>query len=190
MRLQRLQASVTVEATFILPVLLIIIFTLMYMTLILHDKVVLQGVAEEALVRCNQLCHQPSDVLSSEIHYNQLLDVSLMGESNEKHKEELMYFINKELGGRLLVCTLTDIQINLTEGVCQITITAKSKISLPMVWKYIPHNKQFAVKQKRALHHPESFARKAEALIDTASKLKGMDQVTELLNKVGKFLDK
>ncbi len=180
----------TVEAVFVLPVILIVILCLMYMTLILHDKVVLQSVAEEALVRFNQLCHQPSDVLSSEINYDKLLDVSLLGEDNEKHREELMYFINQEVKGKLFICQVNMIDIDITEDSCQIDIEADSKISFSLALEYIKGGKKIFVSQNRDSHHPEEFARKAEVITGTITQVKGADCITEFLSKVGDFLGK
>ncbi len=180
----------TVEAVLVLPVILIVILCLMYMTLILHDKAVLQSVAEEALVRCNQLCHQPSDVLSSEIYYDRLLDVNLLGEDNEKHREELKYFIDQEVKGKLLICQVNMIEIDIAKDSCQIDIEADSKISLPMVLEYIKKGKKVYVSQSRDNHHPEDFARKAEVTMGTITQVKGADCITEFLSKVDDFLGK
>ncbi len=190
MRGGQLKGSITVEAVFIVPTILVVIFSLMYMSLILHDKVVLQTVADEALVRSNQLCHQPSDVLSSEIHYSRLLDTNLLGEKADKHKEELIYYIDQEVKGKLLICDISNITIDLQEDFCQIDIEAVSRISLPMILKYSKNNNQVSVSQQRDFHHPENFARKAEVVLDTVTQIKGMDRIKEFLSKVGDFLNK
>ena len=185
-----LKGSITVETSFVLPIIFVVILSLMYLSLIMHDKVVLQSVVEEAMVRSNQLCHQPSDVLSSEIHYSKLLDINLLGESKDKHKEELTYFINQELAGKLFICEVSNIEISLKEEYCQIDLTADSKISLPIVMQYIGDSSQVSVVRQRSYHHPESFSRKAEVILGTVSQVKGWDGVSEFLNKVGDFLGK
>ena len=190
MKKGELKGSITVEATFVLPVILVVIFSLLYMSLILHDKVVLQTIAQEALVRSNQLCHQPSDVLSSEIYYSKLLDTSLLGEQADKHKEELEYYISQEAVRKLFVCEISKIQIELNDESCQIQIEANSKISLSMVLKYINTNNQVSVSQERSFHQPENFARKAEVILGTVEQVKGMDRIKQFLSKVDKFLDK
>ncbi len=190
MRTSELKGSITVETVFVFPIIFVVILTLMYMSLIMHDKVVLQSVAEEALVRSNQLCHQPSDVLSSSIQYNKLLDTSLLGESEDKHKGELAYYISQELEGKLFICEISNIQIHLQEDYCQIAIEADCKVSLPMVIEYIKDCRQISVSQQRSYHLPESFARKAEVILGTVSQVKGVERITQFLNKVGAFLGK
>ena len=188
MRQGGLKGSFTVEAVFILPLVLAVIFSLMYMSLILHDKMVLQSVAEEALVRCNQICHQPSDVLSSEIHYSKLLDVSLLGENKEKHKEELTYYINQEIKNKLFICEVSNIQIDIQDDYCQIDIQAVSLIGLPMVSRFIGDSQQVVVSEQKSYHNPENFARLSDVILGTVKQIKGAARITEFLNKIGNFL--
>ncbi len=190
MKTKELKGSITVETVFVFPIIFVVILTLMYMSLIMHDKVILQSVAEEALVRSNQLCHQPSDVLNSLIQYNNLLDTNLLGESKDKHKGELVYYISQELEGKLFICEIGNIQVHLNEDYCQIAIEADCKVSLPMVIKCIKDCSQISVSQQRSYHLPESFARKVEVTLGTVSQIKGVERITEFLNKVGDFLGK
>lgn len=187
---KKIQGSLTVEAVFVMPVVFTVIYCLMYISLILHDKVVLQSVTEEALVRCNQLCHQPSDVLTSEIHYSRLLDVSLLGESEEKHQQELSYYIKQELSGKLYICEVRNIDIVLDDDSCQITIDAHSRISLPLVGKMLGNNQSVAVAEQRDFHNPQQFARVAENVLGTVTQIKGADKVTSFLEKVNGYLGK
>ncbi len=187
---KNLQGSFSVEAVFVMPVILTVIYCLMYMALILHDRVVLQSVVEEALVRCNQLCHQPSDVLTSEIHYGELLNVSLLGESEEKHQEELQYFINQELTEKLYISDIRSINIDLQDDSCSITIEADSRISLPLVGQMLAGNKSIVVIEQRDYHNPEQFARLAENILGTAKQIKGADKITGFLHKVSGYLGK
>lgn len=187
---KRSKGSFTVEAALVMPVIFMVIFSLMYMSLILHDKVVLQSVAEEALVRCNQICQKPSDIMSSQIYYNRLLDVSLLGSEKEKHKDEVAYYIQQALKRTLVLCEMGSMNIVIEEDYCQVEITADSKIHLPMVLKAVGKNTQIKVEEERKYHNPGNFARQTEAIMGTVEQIKGMDRILEFLQKVNDFLGK
>lgn len=187
---KRCRGSFTVEATLVMPVILMVIFSLMYMSLLLHDKVVLQSVAEEALVRCNQICQRPSDIMSSQIYYSRFLDTSLLGEEKEKHKNELEYYINQTVKGKLVLCEVSSINIVIEEDYCQVELSADSKIHLPMVLQAIGENKQINVAEERNYHNPGNFTRQADVILGTVKQIKGMDRILEFLQKINDFLGK
>ena len=136
----------TVEAAFIIPMILFIIFSLMYLTFHLHDKVRLETVIEQAL---GKDCEE---------------DWEYENGSYKEQEEERIKYLEKELETGFFLLEKNQVSCEINGFSVKIKIVMKENVSLNPVKKLGSGEGLVILERERILHNPEEVLRVYEGL--------------------------
>lgn len=181
------QGSMAVEAVYLIPFILFVIFALLSMTFYLHDKILLQTklnheVAKECALLQNETVYE-----TGKISYEKLLKRKVLYslESLDKEKSQFQEKLEKELNqGFYLFCVDG---ISVTFSHTNVKVEAKCKVSFPMeaIKQYFTKT-GYEVEQRveGVVHQPAEFVRVYDVLAETLDSTKGGARIKEVLKKI------
>ena len=143
-----MSANYTVEASFIVPIILGLIFAMIYMLFILHDKVILQ------------------ENLQTEVICIADKEIKTAGDKTENKKNVIAVnnkIINKkDIAKNMIILKVT----NLTCNVGHFYITAEadtvSRLDIPVITYFMNRKKKISIKTRYLNIRPESMVRKRQ----------------------------
>lgn len=140
----RISANYTVEAAFIVPMILGIIFAMIYMLFLLHDKAVLQ-----ADLRENVICIDENQKNSSYV--------------NKREKNRKTGYKNgiskTEISKNLKIFKITNVKCDIGKLYIKAEVTAVSKIDVPVARHFMKKKRRISFKTKYLRVRPNTFVR-------------------------------
>lgn len=185
---KRYQASITVEAVIIVPLIIVVIMTFLYLTLYLHDKAAIYSILDDAVIKENMVRKQPSNYLTGEIDYEHLNTRSLLYhfiDDCDQEEEALRRYVSERIEGKLAVSRLTNIEV--TNSYTGIGVKVWGKIifhPLPLMDFFAGH-KTFCMTVDIPIHNPSDFVRISDNLLGVAEGVKYYDKIADTLQKIG-----
>lgn len=183
----KIKASFTIEAVFVMPILLFTIVSIIYLSFYLHDYCRLQGVTDHVLHKATLNLKHEADIKTGRVNYDEInkgiFSKSLEGSDNKERDIET--YLGQLLSKGFLASRVTDVQVSIR--LQQVFIKVEGKFVSPIkgVQGIISSGKPMAIKVKATHHNPSDTVRMSEIILDTGSKIKGFD---ELKDKLGKLL--
>lgn len=177
------RGSFTVEAAFIFPIILFVIFSLICVTFYIHDKCRLQAVADRILHKASLTIKHEADIQSGKVSYEKINDrgVFYLPFGNaEKEEESIREFLQLEMGGGLLAAEVTDIKVIAGKWKIEVSLEGEYKIPIQGVLDYFQPD-PILIKVCSPVHNPAETVRIGEIILDTGEKIKGLE---ELKNKI------
>lgn len=174
--------SYTVEAAFIMPLILFVIIALCYLSFYMHDKIIIQSLADDAGYKVSGYKKHESDFETGEIFYNRIGERGIFyftfgdSEVNDSVEE----FILNRLKGKLFITEVKNVKVK--DSGYKISIEIKSKASFPFhkVRSYFSKNGEFIITNyKGKPHNPTEFVRAYHALTEIISDTKGFQMIKE-----------
>lgn len=105
----QVKGVVTVEMSFIVPLVMAVIVATIYVTFYMHDKCILNGIAYETAMLGTQKMRTPKGV----------------------QEQELKTYMQEKIGQKLILLTTTEMKISIEEEQVQVSIKAqKGKMSV------------------------------------------------------------
>lgn len=189
-RLQVLEGSITVEASFIIPLVVFLMFSLIYLSFYLHDLCKIQGIINQVSHRAAFMVKHESDIASGEIAYEEIskrgVFYFLLG-NTEKDKEQIREYLRSKLSKGLFIVKIKHMEIQLTKSKLAVDIDVSPSVSLKGFPDFFTFLKDRTLKQEYRIHDPAETLRRTEVILDTGSKIKGVD---DLKKKLDEFLHK
>ena len=155
----RISANYTVEAAFVVPIILGIIFSMIYMLFVLHDKVILHE-----NIRYNVICIDESDG-----NYKKTSDkkTSFEKKSNNKNlsKKDSKEFLNnkimtkKSVSRNLRIFKVKKLKCDVGKMYIKTEVEAISKINIPVIGYFMRKTKKIYIKTKYLKVKPETMMR-------------------------------
>jgi len=183
--------SFTVEATFIMPIILMTIFSLIYLSFYLHDVCRLQAIVDKTLNKAGLIIKHEASIEDGETDYENINGRGvfyLVVGNTEDEEESIQAYLQQELGSGLFLAKVMDINVNAEKFKVSISVKADMQISLVGVRKLLrPFAGEVVVEGKSIVHNPAEFIRMAEVIMDTGVKIKGVEELKEkLANTISK----
>lgn len=147
-----LEASYTVEAAFILPIVFALLYGLLFLGFYLHDRAVLEQCAwESAFYGAGQL-ENPSET-------------------------EIDSYLRKQLKGGLLVSWIKEVEITQREKEVEVRLSGKAS-ALNFTKALTGVSQRTALQVRRTAQYPNAaeYVRKRLVLIEQAKKLKALQE--------------
>ncbi|MDO5291187.1 MAG: pilus assembly protein [bacterium] len=188
---KKVEGSITVEAAFVIPIIVVILMALIYFSFYLHDQTVVACVIDEANERLNQAVRQPTNYETGEISYEQLTSQSLLCRVNGDYSVEIdsmRKFIKDRLNKRLMIGEIETIDIKKEQTLITTTVTAKNRIHFFPALEYL---KDYHVSVNAAdceVNNASEYVRAASVTLDVVSQTKAFDKVADVINKIDKVL--
>ena len=164
---KKLDASMTVEAAFVVPIVIFVIFALMYLTFQLHDKVRLETVMERALGKGDFLVSQRGREDGSAYDYENVNKNGNWGyfrSSYKKQQEAITDYLKEELGKGFFTFQMEHVNCEINGFNVQIKIVMKKMMSLHPVKNFLGESSYVTLERKKVLHSPEELLRVMDGL--------------------------
>ena len=165
----KISANYTVEAAFVVPIILGMIFSMIYMLFVLHDKVILHE-----NIRYNVICIAENDgnykktsnqkTLNKKTFDKRILDSKISNDKNLS-KNNSKKFINekimtkKSVSRNLRIFKVTKLRCNVGKTYIKTEVKAVSKIDIPVIGYFMRKTKKIYIKTKYLNVKPETMAR-------------------------------
>lgn len=162
---KQLEASVTIEAVFVVPIVIFIVFALMYLALYLHDRAVTETILEEALGRGNFVVLHRGSLSGDPCNYDVMNEPENWGyfqSSYCEQEERVEQYLKMELKEGPFISHLKKVDCIINGFAIQIRIEMEQRISLNPVKSFWGEETSFILERKRVFHNPEEILRAYE----------------------------
>jgi hypothetical protein len=181
------RGSVTVEAALVMPLIVFIIFALLYLTFFLHDKSRIQNAVDKTLHKAALTVKHEADISSGEVYYE---DINNRGVfylpfgSTEEEENKIWDYVSRELQNGLLIADISNIKVNAGKFKIQITVEADMPVSLPGIRQFLKNLSRIKIVESSQIHNPTEQIRVSEVILDTGLKIKGVEALKDKLDNV------
>lgn len=132
----KLRGSMTVEAAMVFPIVLFTVFSLVYASLYLHDKVVIQSVMRQVVGTAEIAARYPVNSSLEQISYENINNRGIFFSIHSNYEVENRLYSNqllKQLSGRLYITDITKCEIELTYSNVKASVRCFIKIPIQSV---------------------------------------------------------
>lgn len=183
--LPTLGGSITIEAAFIIPLVVFLMFSLIYLSFYLHDLCKIQDIINQVSHRAALMVKHDTDIASGEIAYEEInqrgVFYFLLGHT-EDDEAQIRDYLRSKLSKGLFIVKIKQVEIKLTKRKLVVEIDASPSVSIKGFPEFFSFLRDRTLKQEYRIHNPAETLRKAEVILDTGSKLKGIDALKEKLD--------
>jgi hypothetical protein len=181
--------SITVEAAFVMPIVILIIFALIYLAFYLHDINKVQGVADLTLHKAALTVKHEADIATGEVTYEDINDrgifYMLLG-NTEKEEEEITELCEQELSQGLFLVKIRSIKVEAGNFNISIAVETAAEITLPGLSHLFYVFPDKTITGEHVVHNPAETVRCTEVILETASDIKGVDELKKKIeNMIG-----
>jgi len=183
----RIQGSFTVEAALIMPIIIYLIFSFFYLTFYLHDCNRIQGYLDKVLNRAALIIKHESDISKGEIKYEEINNRGvfyLIIGKKDKLEEDIYRYIEDEFSEGLLMMRVTDIDVEVGKYSLEVKITAETKNAMRGVLRFFQPNEKKIIEGKQIIHNPADTIRMSEVILDTGSRIKGVEELKGIIENI------
>ncbi len=164
-----ISANYTVEAAFVVPIILGMIFSMIYMLFVLHDKVILHE-----NIRYNVICIDENDgnykkTSNEKTSYEKVMDKKASDKkiSNDKNlsKNNSKKFLSEKImtkesvSRNLRIFRVTKLKCNVGKTYIKTEVKAVSKMDIPVIGYFMRKTKKICIKTKYLMVKPETMVR-------------------------------
>ena len=157
----------TVEAAFIIPIVIFIIFALMYLAFELHDRVRMETVMERALGKGDFLVSQRGREDGSPFEYEKVNKNGNWGYFRSDYKEleeEIRNYLKEELEKGFYTFQAEKIICEVNGFTVQIKMVMRKRMSFHPIKNFLGESSYVTLERKRVLHSPEELLRVMDGL--------------------------
>lgn len=184
---QETTGSITVEASFIMPIIVLTIFALIYLSFYLHDVCKIQGIVDKTLQKAALCVKHETDFATGAIDYENINDRGVfylvLGSTKEEEKQ-INDFLVRELSNVLLLSKVTAVDTSVGKQSISVQVEVQTKISMVWVKRFFTSFSQIEIQGEHAIHDPAETLRRTEVALDTATKIKGVDKLKDSLENI------
>jgi hypothetical protein len=170
-----------------MPIVILTIFTLLYLTFYLHDRCKIQGTVDETLFLAGLSLKYEADLTavgldSERIKKRGVFDQLLR--DRPKAEQELKTYLRQRLAEGLFLYQITDIEAEFRNSKLEISVETISRISIPWVELFFEDYSHSVISEEHPIHDPAETIRVCEVALDTASQVKGVEELKNSIEKV------
>lgn len=184
---QEINASVTIEAVFVMPLVLLTVFALIYLAFYLHDRCRIQGIVDQMLHNASVSIKHEADPETGRVDYDNMGDQGvfylLLGDHSIA-EAKIKSCLEKELSGGLWLTRIARIQVDLHRTELGITIGTKTEVSIPWINILFASISKDEIRGEVAIHDPAGTIRICEVILDTGAQIKGVGKLKEKINEI------
>lgn len=180
-------ASITVEAAYVMPIVIFTIFAIIYLAFYLHDNCRIQGIMDLTLNKAGMNVKHEGNIATGEVAYEKINDRSvfyLIFGNTQDEETQIQNILKQELSKGLFLAKVHDIQVKDDKFKIKVTIEADTKVSLPGISNLFIKLSEIKMTGEYPVHNPAETIRRIEVILDTGSRIKGVDKLKEKLEKI------
>ena len=189
--LRKLNGSITVEAVFVVPIIVFIITAFVFFGMYLHDDTLIVCTMNQACERLNQSVKQPTNYESGVIFYDKITEKGLLDKYTSSYESEIgcmKKYIKNTLEQRMMVSKITSIEVKKKRNRVRLVVTTKNPVSWVQVLRYVRGYQNSRYEVEGAIYDPSEYARAVSVSLDAVSGTKAMDAVTKIFSKMEQAL--
>ncbi len=175
-----IRGSITVEASFILPLVILIIFALIYLSFCLHDMCRIRGVVDQTLHKAGLAFKHEVNFQTGDIHYDAVNNRGvfyIITGNTEQEEKAMNYYILSKLSGRLLLSRIIAVDSEVGKWSISTSVRAKTTVNLPVFGELFENYSITRIVGSYAVHNPAETVRACETILHTGAEIKGVDQL-------------
>lgn len=183
-----IRGSITVEASFILPLVILVTFALIYLSFCLHDLCRIRGVVDQTIHKAGLTCKHEVSLETGDIRYESVNNRGIfymVAGDTEQEEKAMNYHILSKLSRGLLLSRIIAVESEVGKFSLSVSVRAKTSVNLPVFGKLFDNYSETRITGSYAVHNPAETLRACETILHTGSKIKGSD---ELMNRLQKLL--
>lgn len=183
---KKIKASLTVEAAFVMPIVFFTIIALMYLAFYLHDRNRIQTVSDLSMQKASMTLKHNADIVTGRVSYQRIGDRGvfyLLSYSSKNADEQIKKYMVKQLSSGLFLLKPEDIEVKCNQWKVSSKIVANSEVPLPIFHGLFQQYSKTVIVSDFSIHNPAESIRCMEVILDTGSKIKGMDELKNSLEK-------
>lgn len=188
----KFKASITVEAAFVIPIVIYTIFALMYFSFYLHDVCTIESKLDQWVHKAALSFKNPVDLDKDEILYEHINSRGLLyyiKNNSSEEASELKNLLDRDLNKGLFIITIRDIRTEVTQYKIDANVIAELKISLNPIKNMLGKYATKTIGSTQNIHNPSEFVRMSSVIIETLDLDKGINDWKEKIGSLFKSLD-
>ncbi len=178
------KGSITVEAAFVMPIVVLSIFALIYLAFYLHDKSRVQGVVDLALHKAALTIKHEGEFSDGKVLYENInargVFYQFLGDKG-KDREKVESYLSEELHKGLFIGEVKNIKVKISTIKITIAVEMQTKVNLPGMNYLLYPLTNTEISGEYFIHNPAETIRLMEVILETGSKIKGVSQLKEKL---------
>ncbi|NLC19984.1 MAG: pilus assembly protein [Clostridiales bacterium] len=179
------KGSITVEAAFVMPVVVFCIIAMIYLAFYLHDYSRLAGTLDLLMHKAGIAVKHEADLASGRVSYEDINDRGvfyvLMGDTKAE-EERIEKYLAEELNKGLFICRIEKSDVKVSRLSAKINIRAGTEMKLPVFGGAIAKITNIELDKSYPVHKPAETIRICELILDTGSKIKGINRLKDMLD--------
>lgn len=177
--IQEYEGSFTIEAVFVLAIILFLLIAIIEVSFYLHDTCVVNACMNETLSQIASVARKDSEI---QIHKT-VLGIP-MGITEEEKIKDIM---GKRLKRRLKICTFESARLKLDHSVISMDVTLKFFRVYRFLLPYIKGNR-VQIRHSICMYDPTTSIRYERLIVDEFRRTKVADKLKELLEAAADYL--
>lgn len=180
------KGSITVEAAFVMPLVIMTIFALIYLTFYLHDVCRIQAILHKTLHKTGLVLKHDADIASGKVIYENINNrgiLYLVLGDTEEAKADLEALLYQELSKGLLAMKLTEVKTEVGKFNLGASVKAEMKIKPFGLKSILNRYTAIYMTDKYPIHDPAESIRRTEVILDTGTSIKGVDELIKFFEK-------
>ena len=184
MKQKDIRASITVEAAYVMPIIIFAIFALIYLAFYLHDRCRIQGEFDKVLHKAGITVKHDVNIKTGEFAYDNINGRGvfyLITGGTEEVEEQMEAYLQKELARGLFLYRITAVTAEYNKFKITFSIEAERKIRIPYFTRVFQSYAIMKITGDCPVHNPAETIRCSEVILETGSEIKGIDEIKEKL---------
>ena len=185
--MKKFVANITVEAAFVLPVIIYTIFALIYFAFYLHDISRIESTVNEWVYKAALSIKHPVDLGNAEIRYEDInsrgIFYYLKGQLDIE-TEALSTLLQEELSGGLFIVEVKEINTEISPFTVSAKVKTILKISLNPVDNLLVKYSVKSIGTTQSVHNPSEFIRICNLITENTDIANSINKLTERLNSL------
>ncbi len=181
------EGSITVEASFVLPLVILITFALIYLSFCLHDICRIRNVVDGTLHQAGLAFKHEASLETGDVRYeavNHRGVFYLITGDTEQDEKAMNYHIVKELSGGLLLSKIIAVDSEVGKLSLTASVSVENTVKLPFFGGLFKNYSSTRITGNYPLHNPAETIRICETVLHTGAEIKGMEQLKSTLLKL------
>lgn len=186
-KIKSLSASFTLEAAMIMPIVFFVIFAIISLTFCLYDQCRIQGITDIVLHKAAFAMKHEAEIATGKVSYDRLNDRDIFylpfGSTKEPEESIRLYLLG-ELNDNLLITDLSDAVVSVGRFGISVTVEGRLRIPIRGIRDFLPGDPGITVKAEASFHNPAETIRISEVVLETGTKIKGIEALKEGLGNL------
>jgi hypothetical protein len=179
--------SITVEAAFVMPIVILTVFALIYLAFYLHDMNRIQSEMDLVLHKAEVTVKHEADISTGRVDYEDINDRGvfyLLVGNTSGEEEQMKAYLWQRLSSGLFLTRISQIDADVGKLKLTVSVETATRVSLPGI-KYLFENIAGKILTKEcSIHNPAEAIRCTEVILKTGSSIKGVDKIKEKFEKI------